>query len=69
MRKPLGALTKNVAIYGAGDVAVAVVNLVLLRWYLLVLSEADYGALAYLVLFVPVVIFGRWVETRFAWRR
>jgi polar amino acid transport system permease protein len=27
------------------------------------------GALAYLVLFVPVVIFGRWVETRFAWRR
>ena len=27
------------------------------------------GALAYLVLFVPVVIFGRWVETRFAWKR
>jgi len=27
------------------------------------------GALAYLVLFVPVVVFGRWVETRFAWRR
>jgi polar amino acid transport system permease protein len=27
------------------------------------------GAIAYLVLFVPFVIFGRWVETRFAWRR
>jgi polar amino acid transport system permease protein len=27
------------------------------------------GALAYLVLFVPVVIFGRWVETRFAWKK
>jgi polar amino acid transport system permease protein len=27
------------------------------------------GALAYLVLFIPVVYFGRWVETRFAWKR
>src|SRR3989304_790229 len=27
------------------------------------------GAIAYLVLFVPVVYFGRWVETRFAWKR
>ncbi len=27
------------------------------------------GALAYLILFVPVVIFGRWVETRFAWKK
>jgi len=27
------------------------------------------GAIAYLVLFVPVVIVGRYVETRFAWRR
>jgi polar amino acid transport system permease protein len=27
------------------------------------------GAVAYLVLFVPVVIAGRYVETRFAWRR
>lgn len=27
------------------------------------------GAIAYLVLFIPFVIFGRWVETRFAWRR
>ena len=27
------------------------------------------GAVAYLILFVPVVCFGRWIETRFAWRR
>ncbi|HYZ32988.1 MAG TPA: amino acid ABC transporter permease [Crenalkalicoccus sp.] len=26
------------------------------------------GALAYLVLFLPVVILGRWIETRFAWK-
>jgi polar amino acid transport system permease protein len=27
------------------------------------------GAAAYLILFIPFVIFGRWVETRFAWKR
>jgi polar amino acid transport system permease protein len=27
------------------------------------------GAAAYLLLFLPVVVAGRWVETRFAWRR
>ena len=27
------------------------------------------GAIAYVVLFVPVVVAGRWIETRFAWRR
>ena len=27
------------------------------------------GAIAYLILFLPVVILGRWVETRFAWKR
>jgi len=27
------------------------------------------GAIAYLILFVPVVYFGRWIETRFAWKR
>ena len=32
-------------------------------------SPLTMGALAYLVLFLPVVWFGRWVETRFAWKR
>lgn len=27
------------------------------------------GAVAYVILFVPVVAFGRWIETRYAWRR
>jgi polar amino acid transport system permease protein len=27
------------------------------------------GAVGYLILFVPFVVFGRWVETRFAWKR
>jgi polar amino acid transport system permease protein len=27
------------------------------------------GAIAYLILFVPMVALGRWLETRFAWRR
>jgi polar amino acid transport system permease protein len=27
------------------------------------------GAIAYLILFIPVVSLGRWIETRFAWRR
>lgn len=27
------------------------------------------GAIAYVILFVPVVVLGRWIETRFAWRR
>ena len=27
------------------------------------------GALAYLALFLPVVVLGRWIETRFAWKR
>ena len=32
-------------------------------------SPLTLGAIAYLILFVPVVWLGRWVETRFAWKR
>jgi len=32
-------------------------------------SPLTLGAIAYLVLFLPVVYLGRWVETRFAWKR
>ena len=31
-------------------------------------SPLVMGAVAYLVLFVPVVALGRWIETRFAWK-
>ena len=27
------------------------------------------AAIGYLVIFLPVVILGRWIETRFAWKR
>ncbi len=27
------------------------------------------GAIAYILLFIPIVSLGRWIETRFAWRR
>lgn len=46
MRKTLGSLSKDVAIYGAGDVAVTAAGYLLLPLYLKVLTEADYGALA-----------------------
>ena len=32
-------------------------------------SPLTLGAIAYLILFIPVVWAGRWVETRFAWKR
>ncbi len=32
-------------------------------------SPLVLGAIAYLILFIPVVVFGRWVESRFAWKR
>lgn len=32
-------------------------------------SPLVLGAAAYLLLFIPVVVFGRWIETRFAWKR
>jgi O-antigen/teichoic acid export membrane protein len=54
VRQPLGALTRSVAIYGAGDVAVNVVNLLLLPLYMRVLSPADFGAL-YLLLVVETL--------------
>ncbi len=32
-------------------------------------SPLTLGAIAYLILFLPVVWLGRWIESRFAWRR
>ena len=32
-------------------------------------SPLTLGAIAYLMLFIPVVLLGRWIETRFAWKR
>src|SRR5512145_2581908 len=51
MRERLRHLTTGVAIYGAGDVAVSVLSLLLIPVYIKggYLLEADYGALALLV--------------------
>ena len=32
-------------------------------------SPLTLGAVAYLILFIPLIWLGRWVETRFAWKR
>ena len=32
-------------------------------------SPLTLGAIAYLILFIPLIWFGRWVEGRFAWKR
>lgn len=49
MRKTLGSLTQNVAIYGAGDVAVSAISLLLLPIYVRHLTAEEYGALALLI--------------------
>lgn len=51
MRASVGHLSKGVAIYGAGDAAIQVVNLLLLAVYVKggFLVEQDYGALALII--------------------
>ena len=49
MRKTLGSLTRSVAIYGAGDVAISALNLLLLPVYVRHLAPEEYGALALLI--------------------
>ena len=61
MRKPLGALTRNVAIYGAGDVAITAVGFLLLPIYLEYLQQEGYGALGLLIGVEAISkIFFRW---------
>jgi O-antigen/teichoic acid export membrane protein len=54
-------LSTNLAIYGVGDVAVSIINFLLLPIYVLYLSPEDYGALALLgSVEVIAKIFFRW---------
>jgi O-antigen/teichoic acid export membrane protein len=48
LRQKLQNLSKNFAIYGAGDVAIQAVNVLLLSVYVRYLTKADYGVLALL---------------------
>jgi len=61
VRASVGHLSKGVAIYGAGDAAVQVVNLLLLPVYVRFLSTEDYGALL-VVLAIEMIakIVSRW---------
>jgi O-antigen/teichoic acid export membrane protein len=61
LRQKLADLSKNLAIYGAGDVATQAVNFLLLRFYVEYLTPADYGILALLAsIEAPVKLFFRW---------
>jgi hypothetical protein len=54
-------LSKSLAIYGAGDVAVQAINFLLLPIYVQYLTKADYGVLALLAsIEAPVKLFFRW---------
>jgi O-antigen/teichoic acid export membrane protein len=57
----LRELSKNLAIYGLGDVATQLVNFLLLRVYVQYLSQSDYGVLALLGSVEAVTkLFFRW---------
>lgn len=61
MRQKISELSRNLAIYGLGDVAISVLNFLLLPIYVLYLSPEDYGALALLgSVEVIAKIFFRW---------
>ena len=48
MLQKIRELSKNLAIYGLGDVAIQIVNFLLLRVYVRFLSPGDYGVLGLL---------------------
>ncbi|MEO5895884.1 MAG: polysaccharide biosynthesis C-terminal domain-containing protein [Vicinamibacterales bacterium] len=61
LRQKLHKLSKNFAIYGAGDVAIQAVNVLLLSVYVRYLTKADYGILALLGSIEAITkLFFRW---------
>ncbi len=61
MLQKIRELSKSLAIYGAGDVAVQAINFLLLPVYVEYLTKADYGVLALLAsVEAPVKLFFRW---------
>ena len=61
MFQKIRELSKNLAIYGLGDVAIQIVNFALLGVYVQYLSKADYGILALLGSVEAVTkLFFRW---------
>ena len=61
MLQKIRDLSKSLAIYGAGDVAVQAINFLLLPVYVQYLTKTDYGVLALLAsVEAPVKLFFRW---------
>ncbi len=61
MLQKIRELSKNLAIYGLGDVSIQVVNFALLRVYVQYLSQEDYGILALLGTVEAITkLFFRW---------
>ena len=61
MLQKIRELSRSLAIYGAGDVAVQALNFLLLPVYVTYLTKADYGVLALLAsVEAPVKLFFRW---------
>ena len=61
MFQKIRELSKNLAIYGLGDVAIQIVNFALLGVYVQYLSKTDYGILALLGSVEAVTkLFFRW---------
>lgn len=61
MLQKIRELSKHLAIYGAGDVAIQALNFLLLPFYVRYLSQADYGVLALLAsIEATVKLFFRW---------
>ena len=61
MLQKIRELSKHLAIYGAGDVAIQALNFLLLPFYVRYLSPADYGILALLASTEAIVkLFFRW---------
>lgn len=61
MLQKIRELSKSLAIYGAGDVAVQAINFLLLPVYVEYLTKTDYGVLALLAsIEAPVKLFFRW---------
>ena len=61
MLQKIRDLSRSLAIYGAGDVAVQAINFLLLPVYVTYLTKADYGVLALLAsVEAPVKLFFRW---------
>lgn len=63
------AITKNTALGTVIGVPEIINNATTAVSFLANATPLVMGAIAYLILFIPVIMLGSWIERRFAWRR